>query len=120
MGEAADDAIDRGMYEEELRQEGHFDDDEDYLSDAWPHYGGFRFGYHKKSSNGITCKFCQKSNLAWKTVDGKWRLFEKNGTIHICPKNPLKNYEQPKRQGQQASPYKLKSLSRKLRPNKLG
>lgn len=34
----------------------------------------------------VTCKFCGKPFLEWKTIDGRWRLFEKDATSpHACP-----------------------------------
>lgn len=37
-----------------------------------------------------TCSMCNKSGLHWeKNNVGKWRLYEKNGKLHICSELPI-------------------------------
>lgn len=36
-----------------------------------------------------TCKYCHKSPLRWKQINGRWFLHEKTGEVHDCPVNPL-------------------------------
>ena len=38
-----------------------------------------------------TCKFCNKSGLIWKNIDGKWKLFDKSGGKHYCLKEKPKS-----------------------------
>jgi hypothetical protein len=37
-----------------------------------------------RSSLGINCSHCNKSKLAWRNVNRKWILFERNGSVHSC------------------------------------
>jgi len=36
--------------------------------------------------DGKVCKYCLKYPLYWQQVDGKWRLHEMDGSLHICEK----------------------------------
>jgi hypothetical protein len=63
MGEAADDAIDRGM-EEWLS--GELDDE----------------GYYVACEK--TCRRCGASGLQWGQASGKWKLFGPGGEQHVC------------------------------------
>lgn len=38
-----------------------------------------------------TCRCCGLTGLRWGQHGGKWRLFGSDGTLHACPKNPLKS-----------------------------
>jgi hypothetical protein len=38
------------------------------------------------------CKYCGKDGLVWvQTPDGKWRLRERDGLLHVC--KPIKQRE---------------------------
>lgn len=64
MGEAADDAIDRGM--------------EEWLSGEWDDEG-----YCVVREK--TCRRCGASGLQWGQASGEWKLFEPGGERHVCP-----------------------------------
>lgn len=36
-----------------------------------------------------TCKFCGKSPLRWRQINGRWVLHERDGKYHDCPEHPL-------------------------------
>lgn len=40
----------------------------------------------KNDNSFKTCHRCQKGGLTWTQVGGSWRLKDKNGEIHSCPK----------------------------------
>lgn len=63
MGEAADDAIDRGMDE---WLSGEYDDE----------------GYCVIHTQ--TCRNCGVVNLQWGCSRGKWKLFDTAGELHVC------------------------------------
>jgi len=67
MGDAADDAIDRGMDE---WLSGEYDDEG---------YSGSEFYSHSQS-----CRYCRKPDLHWNILAGKWRLFGADGAAHRC------------------------------------
>jgi hypothetical protein len=66
MGEAADDAIDRGMDE---WLSGEYDDNGDC-------------GVYVLRSKA--CRNCGAIDLQWGKEKGKWRLFDTAGTLHVC------------------------------------
>jgi hypothetical protein len=66
MGEAADDAIDRGMDE---WLSGEYDDDDP----------GFNYGLSLRS-----CRYCKASGLHWEMSRGQWRLFTEQREMHTC------------------------------------
>ena len=66
MGEAADDAIDRGI-DEWLSGEY---DDEDFCYTFCPRLH--------------SCRYCRVANLHWNLLNGKWRLFDTDGGTHRC------------------------------------
>ena len=37
----------------------------------------------------IICYCCDTGGLHWGKLDGKWRLFNHMGNVHVCPVNPL-------------------------------
>ena len=41
---------------------------------------------HRMRSSWKVCKFCQESSLLWKQIDGKWKLVNSSGAVHLCPK----------------------------------
>jgi hypothetical protein len=63
MGEAADDAIDRGM--------------EEWLSGEWDDEG-YYFAREK------TCRRCHERNLWWSCHDGRYQLVDEAGKVHVC------------------------------------
>ena len=63
MGDAADDAIDRGM-EEWLSGE--------YADDSYC------------SIRPKTCRNCGAVDLQWGILGGKWRLYDATGKLHVC------------------------------------
>ncbi len=65
MGEAADDAIDRGM--------------DEWMSDAY-----YDDQYYTFTPSPRTCRDCGKSGLSWGQSDGNWRLFDGPGKVHVC------------------------------------
>ena len=38
----------------------------------------------------ITCKYCGKQRLYWKSTDAGWRLFTATGRMHSCIKHKQK------------------------------
>lgn len=56
------------------------------LVDELGYYIGGGFSHYRPKPR--TCRCCGKSNLYWKQIKGKWRLFQ-DGKIHDCPVNPL-------------------------------
>lgn len=34
----------------------------------------------------VVCKYCKKDGLHWENVNGKWKTFEPDGTMHKCKK----------------------------------
>ncbi len=65
MGDAADDAIDRGMEE-------------------WLYEGDFDICY-KKDKISRTCQICGAQGLQWKRHKRKWKLFDSAGEVpHTC------------------------------------
>jgi len=36
-----------------------------------------------------TCFCCNEGDLCWGKLEDKWRLYNEDGTLHICPVNPL-------------------------------
>jgi hypothetical protein len=73
MGEAADDAIDRGM---DSWLSGEYDDEE-----------GWGYGGEGSYSCLQTCRYCRASGLHWNLLAGKWRLFSPAGDAHKCAPN---------------------------------
>jgi hypothetical protein len=65
MGEAAEDAIERGMDE---WLSGAYEDDPDFCLGTSPR----------------TCRYCKKGGLHWKKRKQKWILCEPNGRLHNC------------------------------------
>lgn len=44
--------------------------------------------YDEDPPSYITCKYCSKRHLVWEEIeDGKWKLLEKSGRIHVCKTN---------------------------------
>ncbi len=44
--------------------------------------------------NETYCKYCNKSGLFWaQKENGKWAMFNKNKTRHLCRDNPLFSFE---------------------------
>jgi hypothetical protein len=76
MGDAADDAIDRGM-DEWLSDE--------WLSDEYDDSGDCG-AYVLRSK---TCRNCGAVDLQWGLSKGKWRLFDAVG-LHICATDTAK------------------------------
>jgi hypothetical protein len=33
----------------------------------------------------VKCKYCGKKKLEWYKFKGKWRLINRDGSIHVCP-----------------------------------
>lgn len=101
MGDMADFVNDSGdyaaMYEEDVLARG----DPSEMYDAgicdeqgfvdWVHnppgFAGLVRGPTK--SNPVICRCCGSKGLIWKSLNGKWRLFDQN-EIHNCPVNPLR------------------------------
>ena len=95
MGDGADMARSNAADYEELRL--------DYRLGAISDLDAFEMGLidnegyepHSRRTSVTTCRCCGKSNLSWKQVAGKWRLFD-GQQLHDCPVNPLPKTE-PKR-----------------------
>lgn len=37
------------------------------------------------------CRCCNTDRLHWKKIKGKYRLFDSDNNIHVCPINPIKD-----------------------------
>jgi hypothetical protein len=72
MGEAADDAIDRGI-------------------DEWLHGEYDDEGYYTGRTK--TCRNCGVSELQWGFSNGHWRLFDANGALHVCVSTAKKAFK---------------------------
>ena len=79
MGEYADDAFDRDF---NMGLDNSYEDFEDMDGGIYPKSKSFTF----KSK---ICKYCNTNGLHWSIINRKYRLFDKNNKIHICPKNQL-------------------------------
>lgn len=86
MGEMADFVLDQ-ILAEELEEGPEIESEDGYPSRRPP----LRFGTERQLSNWRkTCRCCGTTDLVWNQHQGRWRLFTLEGTIHQCPKNPLK------------------------------
>ena len=78
MGEMADMAMDdwamEGLYDTLGDEMGEFD---------------YCWAPLRRPKKIPTCKFCGKTPLRWRQVEGKWVLFELDETFHDCPKHAL-------------------------------
>lgn len=66
MGEAGDDAIDRGM--------------DEWLSSEYDDSGDCGVYVLRPK----TCRHCKVSSLEWGISSGRYRLFDSAGNIHVC------------------------------------
>lgn len=42
-------------------------------------------GYEGRGGNPLkSCKHCGQTGLAWKRIEGKWRLSSGSGEVHTC------------------------------------
>jgi len=71
VGDAAEDAIDRGM-EEDLYETG-----------DWVYDGDFDICYQLGKASK-SCRGCGVTGLVWRRFEKKWRLFDVNDKPHIC------------------------------------
>ena len=86
MGEFADMAIEEAFDIEDLYESwmaGNIDD-----SDAFD-FGLFEYNAQFCRKKCLTCRYCKESDLGWGMLDGKWRMFSKNGELHACSVRPL-------------------------------
>jgi len=73
MGEFADIALEQAM-DEYLENDYSHEDDED---DNGP-------VVYRSKRKLPTCKFCHQERLLWKSVSGKWILFNNDSEYHTC------------------------------------
>lgn len=78
MGEHADDCLDRML---------DVDFDSDYGFDGFCNVmydnetGAFEGPGMQQPKR---CRYCGKSGLRWDSIDGRWRLHESDGDVHVC------------------------------------
>lgn len=101
MGDYADDFNDDGLeaiYRSQTGQDIYESDLDDpaartpTISRGAPSKGIFKMKYGRRYYNTrYCCKYCEEGPVEWKSVDGKWRLFDMHTNLpHACQPTPTK------------------------------